>query len=329
MQEVMKSKARLRFAQSQGVRDLHLVQLLNQIGIGYTPQGIIADQLFPVVQVDKQRDAYAVFSRKEALSTEDSTRAPGTHAKKITRSVSSGTYFAKNYALKADLTLEDRVNMDAVYAAQLVGGRARYLLNKLNLGWDVRAANLCNSTSNVGSSATVSSAWSGAGAPLTNLWTAIDNVRYATGYRPNKVTFGTKAWDSFSRDTTVRNLIFGTNNGGGYPTLEQVARIFQIERALIAGALTNTANEAQPQTLSTVWPDNVLVAFIAPNPTLDDPSFGYTFRWAAPGMPNLNIEIHPYDEKTKSDEIECGYYQDEVITASEYGFLIRAVNSSQ
>lgn len=338
MQEVIQNKARFRrvtaaekarFAQSVGPRDLHLVALLNQMAIGYTPQGIIADKIFPIVQVAKQRDAYAIFSRKEALSPEDSIRAPGTEAKKVTRSVSSATYFAINYALKTDLTLEDRANADPIYAAQLIGGRAQWLLNKLALNWDVRVSNKVNSTSNVGSSATVSSSWAGAGSPLSNMWTGIDNAKYATGYRPNKVVFGNKAWDSFSRDTTVRNLIFGTNNGGGYPSLEQVKNVFQIQDALLGTGLQNTANEAQPEALSVIYPDNVLIAYIAPNPTMDDPSFAYSFRWAPPGVPNMNIEIHPYDDKIKSDEIECGYYQDEVITAKEYSFLIRAVNSSQ
>lgn len=319
----------LKFGASAGPRDLHLSQLLNQMAMGYTPQGIIADKIFPIVRVGKQTDAYAIFSRQEALTIESTVRAPGTEARKISRSVTSGTYFAKNYALKADLVLEDRVNADAVYASQLVGGRAKYVLNKLMLDWDRRVSLLVNSTSNVGSSATVSSAWNGAGAPLINLWTAIDNSKYRTGYRPNQLVFGTKAWDSFSRDSTVRNLIFGINNGGGYPSLEQVQKLFQIERAMIGNALYSSANEAQPETVAVVYPDNVLASYCPAAPSVDDPSFGYSFRWAAPGIPEMTIEMHPYDEKIKSDEIEAGYYQDEKITGSEYGFLVTAVNSSQ
>lgn len=321
-------KQKLKFAQSSGPRDLHLTQLLTQMAMGYTPQGIIADQLFPIVRVQKQLDAYAIFSRQEALTVESTVRAPGTEARKLTRSVSSQTYFAKNYALKGEIVMEDRINMDAVYAAQMIGGRATYIMNKLMLDWDLRVGNLVNSTSNVGSSAAPSSSWSGAGAPLTNIWTAIDNVKYRTGYRPNELAFGPKAWDSFSRDTTVRNLIFGVNNGGGYPSIEQVKNVFQIQKALISQSLQNTGNEAQAESISTTWADNVLVAYIAPAPSVDDPSFGYTFRWSQPGLPELNVEVHPFDDKIKSDEVEIGFYQAEIVTASEYGFLVNAVNSS-
>jgi hypothetical protein len=319
---------KMKYAASVGPRDLHLAQLLNQMAIGYTPQGIIADQIFPVVRVGKQVDAYAIFSRQEALTIESTVRAPGTEARKITRSVGSGTYFAKNYALKADLVLEDRINMDAVYAAQLVGGRAKYVLGKLMLDWDLRVSLLVNSTSNVGSSAAPSSAWNGAGSPLSNIWTGIDNTRYVGGYRPSKVVFGAKAWDSFSRDITLRNLIFGLNNGGGYPTLDQAARVFQVDNALIAGGMYENANEAQPENLTTTWPDNVLLCYVPAAPTIDDPSFAYSFRWSSPGLPEMNIELHPFDEKIKSDEVEVGYYQAEVITGAAYGFLLTNVNSS-
>lgn len=322
-------KSKLKFGQSTGPGDLHLAQLMTQMAMGYKPQGIIADQLFPVVRVGKQTDIYAVFSRQEALTIESTTRAPGTEARKITRSVSTGNYYARNYALKTELTLEDRVNIDPGYAAQLVGGRGDYLLGKLMLDWDRRVSLLVNSTSNVGSSATVSSAWNGAGNPAGNVWTAIDNARYRTGYRPNLAVFGPQAWDSLSRDVTIRNIIFGTNNGGGYPSLEQVKNLFQVDRVLLSGGMFSSANEAQPENIQTIWGANALLAYVPPAPSIDNPSFGYSFRWAGGGLPEMNIEIHPFDDKIKSEEVECGYYQDEKITGSEYGFLLVAVNSSQ
>ena len=42
----------------------------------------------------------------------------------------------------------------------------------------------------------------------------------------------------------------------------------------------------------------------------------------------MMVERHPYDSRTKSEEVEVGYYQDEKITGDEYGFLIINVTSS-
>jgi hypothetical protein len=59
-------------------------------------------------------DAYAIFSRADALRIEDTKRSPGTEANKVTRTISSDTYYAQNYALKYPITLEDRENADPI-----------------------------------------------------------------------------------------------------------------------------------------------------------------------------------------------------------------------
>ena len=198
----------------------------------------------------------------------------------------------------------------------------------LYLDWEVRVATQFTNTSNVGSSSAVSSAWDGAGSPLADVNQAIDNVHYANGMKPNKVTFGVEGWDSFRRDSTVRNLIFGTNNGGGYPSTQQVADLLNVEQVLVGGAFYNTADEGQAEALSSIWGDNVLIAYCSMSANKEKPSFSYSFRWAAPGIPEMMVERHPYDTKAKAELIEVGYYQDEKITGSSYGFLLTAVNSS-
>jgi hypothetical protein len=42
----------------------------------------------------------------------------------------------------------------------------------------------------------------------------------------------------------------------------------------------------------------------------------------------MQVERHPFDTKTKSADIEVGYYQVEKVTGPEYAYVIRAVNSS-
>lgn len=309
-------------------RDLHIDNLLTQMAMGYRPEGFIADMIFPVVSVDKQSNLYPVFDRGDRTRIENTTRAPGTEARKVTEGIGSDSYFARNYALATPLVLEDKVNMDPALYAQLSNGRSTYLIDKLYLDWERRIALKVTSGSNVGSYSAVSSAWNGAGNPIGNINTAIDNVHNSNGYRPNRIVFGLDAWKSFRRDSTVRNLIFGTNNGGGYPNVQQVAQLLDVDMVHIGGAFYNTKEEGQTETLSRIWADNVLVYYAPSAPSLDRPSFGYNFRWSAPGIPELQVERHPYNSRTKSEDIEVGYYQDEKITGSTYGFLLTAVNSS-
>lgn len=309
--------------------DLHLDMPLSNLIINHRPRGLIADRIFPTVDVSKQSDAYTIFGRASALRRDDTKRSPGTEAKRVEHEVSSDTFFCKNYALKMGVTLEDLKNADPVYATKLFGRRAMFITDKLFLDWEIRVANQVNSGSNVGSYAAVNSQWAGSGAdPLEDIHTAIDNVNDSVGVRPNRIVFGEEAWRSFRRNSTVRNLIFGTNNGGGYPSVQQVKDLLEMDYIEIGRAFRNSGAEGLGESLNRIWSDNVLVYFAPDNPAQEEPSFGYSFRWAAPGIPNMQVERHPFDTKIKAEEVEVGYYQDEKLTGSEYAFLITNVTSN-
>jgi hypothetical protein len=316
-------------AQSTG-RDLHIDVLLSNVAIGYMLEDTVAGLIAPVVQVNKQSDAYAIYSRADALRIEDARRSPGTEANKVSRSLSSDTYIAKNYALKYPVTLEDRENADPIQKQNIINDGAQYITDKLKLDWENRVSGQVNSTSNVGSSAAVASEWDAAASsdPLGDMNTALDVIQDRTGKRGNRIVMGVAAWRSLRRNDQILNRLFGSNNGGGYASKEQVASLLEIDQLLVASAYQNTGNEAQAESLSTLWTDNVLAYYAPQSASRDQPSFMYSFRWAAGGLPNMQAERHPFDQKTKSEEVEVGYYQDEKITGSEYSFLLRSVNSS-
>lgn len=309
-------------------RDLHVDKVLTKMAMGYRPEGFIADRVLPTVEVDKQSDIYVEFDRARRLRRQDSQRTPGTEAHIVYEDVGSATYYCRNYALKTFVTIEDRANADPFFITKLLNTRTQLVLDDLAMDEEIRVASLVTNTSNVGSYNAVASAWNGAGDPIGDINTTIDNVHYANGVMPNRVVFGIEAWKSFRRDSNVRNLIFGTNNGGGYPNTQQVASLLDIDEILVGGSFQNTGEENLSESLSTIWGENVLVEYVPPNPTTERPSFGYRFRWVKAGLPNRTVERHPYDSKTKSEEVEVGYYQDEKITGSSYGHLIVAVNSS-
>jgi len=308
--------------------DLYIDPLLSEMAIGYRPMGMIADMIMPIVRVGKQSGIYTVFDRGDRLRQRNTARAPGQEANLIEQDVGTGTYHAKNYALKAGVTLEDRANADPVFMAGIIEGRSELVLDSLLLDWEIRVANQVTSGTNVGSSSGVNSAWDGAGDPLGDINQAIDNVHLSNGVYPNRIAFGVEAWKSFRRDSTVRNLIFGTNNGGGYPNVSQTSELLDIPNVYVGGAFQNTGDKGLTEALSTVWKDKVLVYYAPDSPNIERPSAFYSFRWADEGLPEMQVERHPFDRKKKSEEVEVGYYQDEVVTAATYAYLIDAANSS-
>lgn len=315
--------------QSTG-RDLHIDRLLSNVAIGYFMENNIAGLIAPIVTVGKQSDVYAIYSRADALRTEDTKRSPDTEANKVTRTISSSTYYAQNYALKYGVTIEDRENADPIHRQELINDAATYVTDKLALDWEVRVAGIVNSTSNVGSSAGVGSEWDAAASsdPIGDMNTAMDNVQDLTGLRPNRIVMGLDAWRSLRRNDQILDRVFGSTRPQGFATINQVAGLLEVDNILVGAAYRNTAEEGLAESLAKVWGDNVTCYYAPERASRDRPSFMYSFRWAPPGLPNMQAERHPFDPKRKSEEVEVGYYQDERVTASEYAFTLLAVNSS-
>jgi len=310
-------------------RDLHIDQNLTQIALNYRWSGMVSDAIAPVVNVAKESDLYPVFNRAEIMALESTQRARGAEARKLTRSVSSAGYQVKNYALGMDVFLEDRVNIDAVYEAELFGGAAQYCTQKLQMDWDNRVLSAVGSASNVSTGFLTGSSWNGPGDPISQIFQTIEQLTRRTAQRPNSIVMGWQAWRWMARNANVRNFLNGTNNGGGLVTRQQMASLFEVERFLVSEAFFNTANENKAEVLTAPFADKVLVYYAPPNPSREVPSFMYSFRWAAPGLPNMVAERHPYDTKRKVETVECGYYQDEKITGAEYGALLLGVGSAQ
>lgn len=313
-------------------RDLHVDQLLSQIAMNYRPEGMIADQIFPIVPVMKETDSYPVFNRGEIFAIEKTQRSRGTQANRVTRSVSSAQYAAKNYALAYDTPVEDRANMDAAWQFELEAGAVRYLQTKLMLDWDRRALALARTSAST--SFLTGSSWtaaSNAGDPFSQIIQAVEQVKSVTAQRPNSIVIGWKAYQWMRRNVNMRNLINGTNNGQGLLTRQNLQGIFEVERFLVAEAFYNPSNEAQTATFSTVFPQDAVLVYYAPlSPSREVPSYGYSFRWTAPelGVPMAAIR-HEYESRSRVDGVECSYYQDEKITGSEYGVLLTGVGSAQ
>lgn len=314
-------------------KDLHIDAFLSDVAINYRPTGMIADAIAPIVEVDKETNVYPVFNRGEAFAIEDTARTRLQEAKRITRSVSSSNYQAKNYALAYDLPIEDRANMDAALLTELEDGATRYLSDKLMLDWDRRVLSTIGSASNVSTGFLCGSSWVGPtnGDPISQIWKSMEQMQNQTAQKPNSLLFGWRAWNYFRRNVNARNFLLGTNNGGGAVTQQGAKDAFEVDRLLVAGAFYNTTNEAQAAALTNNPLHDAVLLYYAPTaPSRETPSFMYSFRWTSPllGAP-LSVIRHPYDTRRRVEGIEMQYYQDEKVTGSEYGALLLGVGSAQ
>lgn len=303
--------------------ELHIDVPLSNVVVGRRPEGFIADQLLPITQVSKQSDLYYTFNRREWYQHQAglSERAPGTEAKNVVMSVSSDTYFARNYALKTGWTVEDEVNADDVL--QWRQSSALYLADRLMLDYEVRIATLATNTSNVGTVSTIASAWSDpvVARVFDNITNHKEAFRRLTGRMPNTIIIPQQVWTFVSQNEQVRGRIFGQNNGG-VPTTQQFANLIDIPRILVPMSQVNTQNELATflgsGTLADVWGPHYWLCNLNLLQGRMTDTWMNAFRWTSPlfGTP-MAVQAYPFDIKKKVYEVEVGYYQAEKIVSPD------------
>ncbi|MBU1741978.1 MAG: hypothetical protein KKC37_10550 [Proteobacteria bacterium] len=309
--------------------DVHIDAPLSGAAMEYRPRGFIADQVFPIVDVPKQSDVYFVWNKDKSRQAPISTvRAPVTAPKVIQPDVSSGTYYAQNYALRTYYSIEEAANADVF---DLKAKRASFLQDALMLDYEIRIANQVNSTSNVGASAACASAWTDPANdnPPLDLMNQIETFENDTGFPVTQVVFGKYAWQNFRKADETRRYINPFGLGGPPATSDQVQALFEVERILVGGAYQDIGPEGGANSLAAIWGWNVLLQHAPQTPAMDRPSLGYSLRWKVAEMPSFAVIDHGFDADRYAYKMDVGYYQDEKIVDPELGRLFVAVGSSQ
>ena len=159
-------------------RNIHIDQHLTNVAINFRQEQWIGGDIFPVVPVDKQTNLIPVWDQGDLFRRQDTKRARGAPAHKISAQVGSLSYYAENYALKEDVTVEDRANADPAFVRGLEEGKVNRIMDGLLLDWEVRIGNQVNDTNNVGSSTNVASSWTDRANsdPIADIWTGLDNI---------------------------------------------------------------------------------------------------------------------------------------------------------
>lgn len=312
-------------------RDLHIDAVLSNIVVGRRPDGYVADQLLPIVPVPKQSNVYykvdhLQFRRFDQNLTQ---RAPGTEARKVRFSVSSDTYFAKNYALGADWPVEDEVNADEVL--QWATQHAELVTDRLLIDYEMRVAALANASTNIATTIDVSTAWSNVtgSRPIDDLMNLKEAFRLGSGLKPNVLVYPEEVGTKLRRSDQIRDILFG-DRGGPIATDEQIANIVGVPKVLVPSILINSAGEGETLIgsgeMHAAWAKKVWMFYISPLAGFKSDTWAQAFRWTSPlfGTP-WAVQRYPFDPKKKAYGIEASYYQDEKIVSKDLAWAIDSV----
>ena len=311
-----------------GVRQVHQNAVLTNVAIGYHPTGLIAEQVFPVIPVNKESDKFYVWNRHEPFRRENTLRADGAESNEVSFSLSTDTYQCEEYALKIGVTDRQKDNADSVLNLKI--SKQKRLQDKLLVDLEYRVATLLTTTGNYASTNRLALSgtqqFNNASFNSTSKTdmiearfdTAKEAVRGQIGREPNTVIVPAAVAKVIKKDSAIRDLIKYTTpsllvNGDLPQTLWNMSVIIP------TGVYCTTDEGRATQTLADIWGKHIVFLYVNPNPAIDDVSFGYIFR-------SRTWQTKEWREEEKSrDVVETGYIQDEKIVSNVAGYLLSDV----
>jgi hypothetical protein len=264
-----------------GSGDVHVDQVLTQISIGYSNNGLVGENLFPAVPVKKQSDKFYVFGR-EGWLPEDDVRAPGAVAREILGAqVSTQTYYAVEHALQIPVTDEERKNADSPLSPDRDG--TEIVTSKIMLGRERAIQTYAHTAANyaTGHSVTLS------GTSQFTDYTNSDPIGvFRTGKRaihskifrePNTLVIPYAVMSVLEDHPDFLERIKYSERAIFSPEL--LGAILGFGKIVVPGVGINTAPLGQAESLAYLWGNDIVMAYVPERPGMKIPAYGYEFVW--------------------------------------------------
>jgi hypothetical protein len=309
--------------------DIHVDQALSEFAIAYRNKQFIADQVFPLVEVDKQSDKYYVWDKGSWLTNQVELRTPGDTYPEGRMKLSTDEYYADIYHLGYPIPWELKKNQDA--AVQLEQSGADWLAHQFSLNREVQIAAAIFTTGVWDTNPTVGSdfvAWDDYdnSDPPEDIDTYRDTVLQNTGVLPNTLVIGKQVFSKLRRHPILLDMYKYTGRGILKPA--EVAEALDVEKLLIGECVQRTSLEgASSATQAFVWGKNALLLYVPERPAIREPAAGYTFAWKIDDT-GLTVNIIPTVQEDRDRDFLKGKHAfDFKVTGSDLGVYFASVIS--
>lgn len=294
----------------------------------------IADQVFPIIGVQKREGRYWTFSRDEWYRSEAALRAPAT------QSVGSGfslaeapLYSCDVYAFHKDMDKQTRAEVDSQGLFDLQATSTKFVTRQLLLkreqiwaskyfGTGIWSTNLVG-----GSDFTMFD--DAASIPVDVLGGIIDNIAESTGLRPNVMITVPRVMRALRRNPQIADLArsIAQKTGEPMPSQALIQDVLEIPRVLVAKTIVNTSVEGQTAAYTPLYGKSILLLHVADTPSLETPSAGYIFNWVGydgAGFAGNATYTFPIPE-LRAERVEGEMAFDMKVTAPDLGIYLSNV----
>jgi len=312
-------------------RDRHTSVPLTNFALGYRPEGFIADQVCPRVQVAKISDKYAIFGT-ENLKKIDTLRDPKDKSKGRTRTLSTTSYSCKPHSIHEIINDVDR---EAVpNGGNLENEIVEAGMDSMLISLEAEVATLMTTTSNYASSSfyttlSDSAQWDDAGGvstPLDDIVTGIEAVKNGCGTMPNAIVIPWNVATVLGSHPTVQALNKYTHpdlvsNLGLPPTIKGL-------KVFVAGAQHDETREGQSgMSLANIWGKDVVIFKLVPGAGWFTPAFCKTFSYGQVAFFVKRIPLggeYLYNAQ-KIETVDAG--RDPKMVGNRFGYVIKSAIS--
>lgn len=314
-----------------GSGDVHVDALLTNLSIGRKNPAYIAEEIFPMVLVNKRSDILPQYVksdwfrlRAKALGEREPAPVGGYSVSK------TATYYCTEYGAAHFIGDARRANTDMPFDADRDG--VNWLVDGMLLQkeyqWvsDFWKTGVWATDKTGGADFTKWSTYA-TSTPVQNIRAYKRTIARATGMEPNTLVLGDLTFDTLCDhpDFLDRIKYSGDASRPAVVTSEAMAAVLGVERVLVGRSQYTATLEGVAEasvSYTAMWDDDALLLYVPRSPSLFNPAAGYTFVWrTAFGGPRY-VKRRRDPQSDKGDLLEMYEYFDQKATATDAGLFM-------
>lgn len=254
-------------------RDAYVDPLLTNVSVGYKNEQYIAEKFFPTVYVDKETGIYFVRDKENLRAPASALRGEFSRANRVDNALSEATYTLEEKSLEAPIS--DRLMRNYSDPFEPKKNATELVTEKLLIDneKDLKTTILASGANNTD----IAGAWA---TTTTNILATVKAkatlIKKATGFAPNTALIG---YDTLQNAILVnddfKDSVKYVSLVNDEVLLGALAKWLNVKQVLIGDAVENTAKEGQTDSMSFIWDDYFVLAYVSPTAALETPTAGY------------------------------------------------------
>lgn len=297
--------------------------------------GYVASKVFPVVEVASQAGVFGVIPVEQLLQQRTTARAPGSGYSRGNFTFTTSSFACEEHGAEEPVDDRQAKMYREYFDAEQVATLRAFSAVLRNAERRVADA-VFNATTWNGAALTtgITHEWDDATncVPITDVNAARNKVYDGSGLWANALIINKKVFHNLRRSAQVIDAIESAGAGDASKqsdiTADLLARVFDLDFVIVAGASRNSAAEGAAATPTQIWSDEyAMVCRIATSADMAEPCIGRMFHWSEDGSsPGGTVESYR-DEIVRANIIRVRHDVDEVVLYPQAGHLLSNITT--